>query len=282
VRALFLLVLLGSLALAAEEAATERIFTLKDGRTVRGVKSAEDRDGITVEVSVGTASAQIKLGAGEVVSEEAAPVAKAAPSKVTETSAPDADPREQLFIRATEPGENLAAIAGEVLERLDKEADPAASLRLAIAEATREAAQVEALYPFLANPMPQGNDDTYFDLYGPLADGVYAENYQGLVYHDGVIPRLRARLQNLRSYQHFIFDNQAQFTNPALPGTWIYPLGSLYRPFEPLPIPQGASPAQLPLGPNGGYPVAPYYQPGYPAAPVINTFPAPKPIVVKP
>ena len=43
----------------------------------------------------------------------------------------------------------------------------------------------------LPNPMPQALDPTFELLYGPLSEGVFRENYIGLMYREGVLPRAR-------------------------------------------------------------------------------------------
>lgn len=282
--------LTGSL-LHAADAPKENLYTLNDGRVLRGKTTAEDKDRLTIEISAGSATAQVSVDKSDVkeihpAAAEQKPVDQAAPEPVHVAAKPDAEAWAMLKRAANAdqidaPSEKRgdlairdALINGDpkgneftpediqnILRSLDKQPiDPVATLRQAIDEANREAFDSGQPFPWLRNPMPYDSDPTYWDVYSPLWQGVYEENFRGLTYFDGPLPRSRSRLQDLRDYKHFIFDNSDKFTNKKLPGTWIFPSGKDYRPYEKLPIPFGAKPPALPLGPNGGYPAAPYYQ----------------------
>ncbi|MBI3832417.1 MAG: hypothetical protein HY291_23030 [Planctomycetes bacterium] len=280
----------GSL-LNAAEVAKENLYTLNDGRVLRGKTAAEDKDHLTIEISVGSATAQVNVDKSVVREIHAAeaeqkPAEQAAQEPVPVAPSPDAAAwamlkraanTDQVDAESQQHGDlaiRNALINGDpkgneftpediqnILRALDKQPDnPVSTLRQAIDEANRQAFDTGAPFPWLRNPMPYDSDPTYWDVYSPLWQGVYEENFRGLTYFDGPLPRSRSRLQDLRDYKNFIFDNSKKFTSKKLEGAWIFPSGKDYHPYEKLPIPFGAKLQALPLGPNGGYPVAPYYQ----------------------
>ncbi|MCW8130621.1 MAG: hypothetical protein KIS92_09750 [Planctomycetota bacterium] len=205
------------------DAPKESVYALNDGRTVRGVPVGEDKDSLTVEVQAGAVSAQIKLAKADVAGVRAAepekaaapaPAAEPAPSReaVLEQSIADADglamlkgavagdaPEMKILARkaaqalAESPkGERIPQDdSSEIVERLEQHQSPLALLRQAIQEAEQEARETRVV-PLLRNTLPYDSDPTYWDVYGPLWQGVFDENYRGLTYYDGVLPRSRA------------------------------------------------------------------------------------------
>lgn len=168
------LVVLGGL-LGAEE----KLFELADGRTVRGATVSEGGSDVIVQVQAGGASARVRLAKSEIKSVRPAPgAAEDAPVTVARSAAAQAPPAAgALEIKPR----GAAASAGD-FERL----------RRLLREAWRELAEdAQPAAPIARSPMPQDLDPTYWLLYGPLAAGVYWENYRGLVYREGVLPRAR-------------------------------------------------------------------------------------------
>lgn len=206
------------------DAPKESIYTLKDGRTVRGTTLREDQDNLTIEVNAGAVSAQITLAKGDLAGIKAAEPEKTQPAAtkeaVLEKSIASADDlallkgvvardEPEMKILARKAAQTLAEPQGErlyqddsqdLVERLQQDQSPLSILKQAILQAELEARE-ERVLPLLRNPLPYDSDSTYWDVYGPLWQGVYDENYRGLIYYDGVLPRSRS-LFNSKILKH--------------------------------------------------------------------------------
>ena len=171
----------------------ESDFELHDGRSLRGTRVNEEGGVVEILVRSGGVSARLNVARDEIkamreVAERPptgvqVPQAEALPStpQAVQSAGPDAIPA-------------AAAKAPRDAPQADAPKTPPETgfqhLRVLLREALEESARdARPAPPARRGPIPQDLDQTYWDLYGPHMEGVFADNFRGLVYREGVLPR---------------------------------------------------------------------------------------------